>query len=122
MDTQKVILRISELCASKGVTVNAMLKECGLSKSVVDNLKKGSISSVDKFLMMADYFDVSVDYLLGRQQKAVPVAPSALSPPEEKLLSLFRSLNDNGQTLALQSVQAFVRSGDFTRQDIKSHA
>lgn len=42
-----------------------MLKECGLKPTVVDNLKKGSIPSVDKVCAIAEYFNVTTDYLLG---------------------------------------------------------
>jgi len=42
-----------------------MLKKCELSKSTVDNLKKGSMTSAKTLSKIADYFDVSVDYLLG---------------------------------------------------------
>lgn len=41
-----------------------MLKECGLSKSVIDNLKKGYEPRLSKIVIIADYFGVTVDYLI----------------------------------------------------------
>ena len=88
MDTLKIVNRITELCDSKSISVNQMLKECGLSKSVVDNLKKGSIPSVDKLSAISEFFDVSVDYLLCRTENPAVVddewlaTPVALSAPE----------------------------------------
>lgn len=65
-DSNKLIDTISFMCSKKNISANKMLLECNLNKSVLDNLKKGSIPSVDKIMKVADYFNVSVDYLLGR--------------------------------------------------------
>ena len=63
---QTAISRITALTARKGVSVNQMLRESGLSKSLLDNMKRGSMPSADKMAALADYFECSVDYLLGR--------------------------------------------------------
>lgn len=65
-DSNKLIDTISFMCSKKNISANKMLLECNLNKSVLDNLKKGSIPSVDKVMKIADYFKISVDYLLGR--------------------------------------------------------
>lgn len=41
-----------------------MEKDSGVKKSVVDNIKRGYIPAVDKVAAIADYFNVTVDYLL----------------------------------------------------------
>ncbi len=56
------------LCRKRNVSVNRMLKECDLNKSVVDNLKKGIPPTIDKVAAIADYFNVSVDNLLKNNQ------------------------------------------------------
>ena len=66
MSNSLLIERISRLCEAKGVSINQMLQDAGVSKSLVDNLKKGSSPSVDKIAFVADYLQVSIDYLLGR--------------------------------------------------------
>lgn len=58
--TQNII----ELCEKENVSVNRMLKECGLSKSVIGNLKKGYEPQLGKIVIIADYFGVTVDYLI----------------------------------------------------------
>lgn len=72
MNTQIIVDRITELCKIKKVSVNQMLKETNLNKSLVDNLKRGSIPSVDKMVVVADYFSVSVDYLIGESNEKEP--------------------------------------------------
>lgn len=58
--TQNII----DLCAKENISVNRMLKECGLSKNVIDNLKKGYEPRLAKIVIIADYFGVTVDYLI----------------------------------------------------------
>ena len=57
---------IEKLCKENHITVKEMLSKSNLNRNVVDNLKKGSIPSVDKIVKIADYFNISTDYLLGR--------------------------------------------------------
>lgn len=61
----EVVERIERLCSEKGVDVKTMLLECQLSRSTVDNMKKGSKPSIDKIQPIAEYFGVTVDYLIG---------------------------------------------------------
>ncbi len=63
--TSIIISKIEELCSSHHVSVNKMLLESGLTKSVIDNMKKGSMPSVDKLQQIANYFGCSIDYLVG---------------------------------------------------------
>jgi len=67
-DSEVLINRINVLCEHSGITKAKLFEECGLNKNIVNNLKRGSIPSVDKIAIIADYFNVSVDYLLGRTE------------------------------------------------------
>ncbi|HIW73952.1 MAG TPA: helix-turn-helix domain-containing protein [Firmicutes bacterium] len=66
IDVQTVIDRITSLARKRGVSINQVLRESHLNKSVLDNMKRGSMPSADKLAALADYFGCSVDYLLGR--------------------------------------------------------
>lgn len=72
MDNQIIVSRITELCKEKDVSVNRMLQETGQNKNVVDNLKKGSKPSIEKVSAIAEYFNVSVDYILGKTENKMP--------------------------------------------------
>lgn len=65
-DERDIQERIQALCKDRNITVAALERECGLGNATV---KKWSISipSGDRLSKVADYFDVSVDYLLGRE-------------------------------------------------------
>ena len=57
--------RIVELCNKKGIYPNTMCSELGLSNAVATKWKKGPIPHYSTLKRIADYFDVSTDYLLG---------------------------------------------------------
>ena len=53
-----------------GVPIAKILKECGIRKSLVYDLEKRDYTpSGEVLLKLADYFDCSVDYLLGRTDR-----------------------------------------------------
>lgn len=57
--------RIKLLCGTKYMTLNKLGLELGFSKSSIANWDTNS-PSVDKVKKVADYFNVSIDYLVGR--------------------------------------------------------
>lgn len=67
MDT---IDRILELLEQKGVSGSKMSRDLGFSNAVFYQWKNRQQNpSADKVAKMADYFGVSVDYLLGKTDK-----------------------------------------------------
>ena len=63
---------IEELCIKKGVSITALCRECGISRSLLTDYKKGRIKSLsaDTLCKIADYFGVSVGYLCGAPMTA----------------------------------------------------
>lgn len=56
---------IKELCATKGISPTKLCTEITGSKGNLPTWQKGNINPTS-LIKIADYFDVSVDYLLGR--------------------------------------------------------
>lgn len=69
-NTENLIHNIIELCEKENISVNCMLQKCGLDKSVMDDLRKGFDPQLGKMVVIADYFSVTVDYLINN--KTVP--------------------------------------------------
>lgn len=66
------------LAAEKRVSINKMLLDCALGKSlIVDIERTGSYPTADKLQKIADYFDVSIDYLLSRRSDSTLPEPTA---------------------------------------------
>ena len=59
--------RLKELRTSKGLTLESLAKEIHGSKAAIGNLENSKKKpGLDTLLALADYFDVSLDYLVGR--------------------------------------------------------
>lgn len=66
--------RIETLCKSRGKTITDLCRESGASRGSLSDLKQGRKQSLsaETLSKIAVYFDVSVDYLLGKEQKEKP--------------------------------------------------
>ena len=62
--------RVMELCKKKTITKTQLEHECGFSQNSINKWESRSYPAADKLLKVADYFGVSVDYLLGRDKVA----------------------------------------------------
>lgn len=68
--------RIDQLCKDRGITGGKMCTDLGMSRSTMTELRKGRVTTfkLEKAGKIADYFGVSVDYLLNGEQKESPAA------------------------------------------------
>ncbi|AGF87472.1 putative repressor [Streptococcus phage phiS10] len=57
--------RIKELAKSRGVTLGGLEERLGLSRNSIYTMKNKK-PSAERLQLIADYFNVSTDYLLGR--------------------------------------------------------
>lgn len=59
---------IKSLCDERGISIYEMCKDTGIGRSVISELKAGRSKTLgaDKARKIAEYFNVSVDYLLGK--------------------------------------------------------
>lgn len=59
-----------KLCNEKGVTPYRVCKETGLTTSTISNWKAGRYKpKQDKLQKIADFFSVSIEYLMGSEEK-----------------------------------------------------
>lgn len=61
----------SELCLQRGKSPNAVAKELRMSSGSVTNWKNGTVPNNSALLKISNYFNVTVDYLLGKED-AIP--------------------------------------------------
>ena len=57
--------RIRMLCEKKGNSIAKLEKDCGFDNSTIKKSKSTSTPGVDKIKVIARYFGVTVDYILG---------------------------------------------------------
>lgn len=63
--------RIKKLCEDKGYNLQIVAEKLGFSKNIFYKWKTSSPKGAD-LQKVADYFEVSVDYLLGRTENPYP--------------------------------------------------
>ena len=104
---------LSQLCNERGISAYRMCKDIGLQPSIMTDLKMGRRSSMkaETIARVANYFDVSVDYLLGNTQikkddstEALSSAAS-LSSSQKQLVELAESLTDD----EIKKVLSYIR-------------
>lgn len=58
--------RFAELMKEKGVTAYKVSSDTGIAQSTLSDWKSGKITpKIDKLILLANYFDVDVEYLVG---------------------------------------------------------
>lgn len=84
--TEKIIMLLNE----KGISIAKMMRELGFSSGLFSQWKSGKQRpSAEKICKIAEYLNVSTDYLLGKTLKVSYV----LTENEKFLLDEYRKLN-----------------------------
>ena len=83
---------ITNLCKEKGITGGKMCVDLGMSKSTLTGLKMGRQKeiSADKAQKIAEYFGVSVGYILGKEENQEGV----LSAKQELFIQKVKKMTD----------------------------
>ena len=98
------------LRAEKGLTQTQLAKMLEITQDSISLWEKGKRTPDTQYIVkLADVFEVSTDYLLGRSddfgnvtvQSSVPALPAK----ERELLTTFRRLSNDYQTLALSTLK-----------------
>jgi len=79
--------RIKNLCKEKEITIARLEKELGFANGTIASTKSNNMRS-DRLMAIADYFDVTMEYLLtGKDSESI-------SDWEKELINIYRQLKD----------------------------
>lgn len=96
---------IHALCVRKGVTDSRMCTDIGISRGIMSDLKTGRKSGVSAKTLnkIADYFGVSMSYLLGTEKAAVQKDSGYVQDDEdtEEYIRLISQLSSDGRRGAI---------------------
>ena len=105
-------MRLKELRKKNHKTQEEMAALIGVTRGAYGNIENGKREPDFKTLSkLADYFGVSVDWLIGRDKQSTP--PDELSAGESSLLRIFRELNEEGQEKLLDLADDLIQSGKY---------
>ena len=88
------------ICNEKGVSPSKVVEAIGLKRSAYSQWTDESIPRKATLMRIADYFGVTVDYLLGKED--APMTDASLSDSEKTMLAWFRSLSNDEQEAILR--------------------
>ena len=108
--------RLNSLLKERSINITDLANMTGLPRSTISSyINRKSNPSIIQLKLLADYFNVSIDYLVGREDDfgnvTVARAGAELTPEEQALLANYRKLNnverrtvyDTAQLLASKS-------------------
>lgn len=115
--------RIFELINNNGIKAAQLAKELNFPSGIISQWKIGRNNpSADALAKIADYFNVSVDYLLGRTDNPQN-QNSAISLPEDAMqfLNLWNKLNDNQKDLIMGTMLDFAGIDEKQSQKLQEN-
>ena len=90
-NSQELANAIKKAVKEQNTTVGKMLSDCGLSVNTLSSMQSGGYyPRLEAITKIADYLDISVDYLLGRD-----VQRGELPDDELALLKAYREKPEN---------------------------
>lgn len=106
-----LLAKIDRLMALKGLNLNRLHIESGIPYSTLTNLYKLGYDNIKLSTLqkLADYFGVSLDFLV----RDIDPAAFPLTDHEKELVSLFRDLNQAGQSVLLKNARSYASDPDY---------
>lgn len=106
--------KIVSLCDEKGIKGGKMCTEIGMSKGILTDLKMGRQSGIStaNAQKIANYFNVSVGYLLGEEEdkKEQPTEYGGLSDKRKALIDFAMSVPDDKAEMILQVMKTILQN------------
>ena len=107
MDVTAFVQNVKHYCDAMGIKPTVACKESGAGKDLINQIEtRGSIPSVAKVQLLAQYLGVTTSQLLGEIEKPEAFTGSGLSEGEAMLIQLFRQLSQEDKDAVLRVVQS----------------
>ena len=106
--------RIISLCQEKGITGGKLCTDLQMSKGTLTDLKMGRQTGISaaKAQKIASYFNVSVGYLLGEEEKKEQPIQDELSIKKREFIQKIEKMSD-AQLERLEQILALVEKTDL---------
>lgn len=105
--------KIKELCQKQGISLNQLEDKLNFSTNYLYSMKKGN-PKADNLQKIADYFNVSIDYLLGRTDNPKIATDGDASAPLDLRDIAAQSMLFDGKPLTEEDI-------DFITAVLKAH-
>lgn len=108
---------ISNLCSENNIAITALEKELGFGRGYIGKFKtKGTSPTAKKLQQIADYFNVSVDYLMNGQSPEPPTFPN-IFPIELKRFPMIGEIACGEPKYTNEDRESYVMAGTNIKAD-----
>lgn len=104
-----------KLCESRGVAPSRVALDIGINRSAINKWKRGSTPNGVTLDRLAEYFNVSVDYLLGKEKEPpkterfdLSSVPNAMPFAETRYAPILGSIPAGLPVLAVEDIQGYA--------------
>lgn len=105
--------KIIQLMEEKNINNFTMEKIAGIYNGSINTWKKGKAKpSLDALIKIADYFGVSLDYLVGREEKSINATQQeriSVSSNANEMLTTFNQLSNDSQIMCIGFAEQMLR-------------
>ena len=92
---------LKELMKQRDIQQQQMAQILNVSRASIYKYQQGKAEpNIETLIKIADYFDISLDYLCGRQNKNLLFIDS-LTPQKKELINLIKELDDDETLIAI---------------------
>lgn len=114
---------IVALCERRGIKGGKMCTDIGISKGLLTDLKMGRRTGISAVTAqkIASYFDVSVGYLLGEEEKEKPIAQDdGLSDSVRELVEFVKSVPEDKAGMIQKVIQSILEDYEVSSSNKRS--
>ena len=97
--------RYELLCRRVNKKPSRVAAEIGFSSTMVTKYKNGAIPNGEILIKIADYFSVTVDYLLGHDN----ISDSGILKEDQSIMIAFSELSDSDKKIIADTINALRR-------------
>ena len=104
---------LKKLRAEEQISQKALADSIGITQQSINKYENHNIEpDIDTLIAIADYFNVSIDYLVGRSDVASFISnkdENILSRDELKLISQYRTLCDEKKRIIKLIIESYMK-------------
>ncbi len=112
MEVQEMLKNLKKLREEKGISQKQLADVVSVSQQSINKYENHNIEpDIDTLIKMADYFETSVDYIIGHskiRRKIEAVSSYDLNIEEAKLVENYRTLSNNQRKSIVLIIENYI--------------
>lgn len=105
MTREDFVKNVEYYCTLRGVKPKTACRESGAGEDLMNNLRRGRSTSIEKAQLLAAYLGVTTSQLLG--EEGPPGMPTGVSPADQELLAAYHRADAHTQQLVTLALEPY---------------